>query len=99
MTITNKAFRNAMENAGLEKVQLEKETTWGYFYLWSNDETIAHVIAGIFDNAINTHAFKDMSVEEWVETIKAMMQEGIDTAYYYVAPEDRPITIKASWKN
>lgn len=95
MTITNKAFRNAMENAGLADVQLEKNGC--YFYIWSDDEETANLILKLESTSILTHAFKDMSVEEWVETIKAMMKEAREA--YYDDLEDRPIIIKANWKN
>ena len=93
MTITNEAFRKAMKEAGLEKVQLEKNGS--YFYIWSDDETASSIILALESNSILTHAFKDMSIQEWVETIKAMMNEGLerhnDNEY------SKPIIIKEGW--
>lgn len=71
MRITNKAFRNAMKEAGLEKVQLEKGN--GYFWIWSDDKELGDKIASIYDNAILCNSFKDQSIENWIEDIKALL--------------------------
>lgn len=71
MTITNKAFRDAMKEAGLEKVQLEKNGT--YFYIWSDDEEVAEYIASQYFSSILVHAFKDLTVSEWIEEIKQLL--------------------------
>ena len=71
MTITNKAFRTAMKEAGLEKVQLEKGN--GYFWIWSDDEELADRIASIYDNCILCNSFKDQSIENWIDDIKALL--------------------------
>ena len=71
MTINNKAFREAMKEAGLEKVQLEKGN--GYFYIYSDDEETALQIAGLYDNCILCNSFKDQSIESWISDIKALL--------------------------
>lgn len=67
MTITNKTFRKAMEEAGLEKVQLEKGK--GYFYIWSDDEETALMIAGIYDNSIMVNSFNQLNIKQWINEI------------------------------
>ena len=72
MTITNKAFREAMKEAGLEKVELCKNGN--YFYIYSEDEeTSLFIISSVEENMILCHAFKDMTVDGWVDTIKRML--------------------------
>lgn len=89
MTINNKAFRNAMKEAGLEKVQLEKGN--GYFWIWSDDEELALEIAGLYDNCILCNSFKDQSIEAWIEDIKNLLNEGNKNFL------DRPIVIREGW--
>ena len=72
MTITNKAFREAMKKAGLEKVELCKNGD--YFYICSEDEeTSLWIIGTVKENMIPAHAFKDLSINQWVEEIKDLL--------------------------
>lgn len=69
MTITNKAFRQAMENAGLGKIELCKNGD--YFYIYSEDEaTMDEILSRVETNMILCHAFSDMTVEGWVDAIR-----------------------------
>lgn len=72
MTITNKPFREAMKRAGLEKVQLEKGN--GYFYIWSDDEETALMIAGLRDNMILANSFKHLPIANWIHEIKELLE-------------------------
>lgn len=72
MTINNKAFRKAMKEAGLEKVQLEKGN--GYFYIWSDDEETAFCIAGLYSSSIMVNSFKHLSIEKWINEIKDLFE-------------------------
>ena len=74
MTITNKAFRKAMKEAGLGKVELCKNED--YFYIYSEDEETMNRILSLESTMILCHAFKDMSIESWVETISDMLEDG-----------------------
>ena len=71
MTITNKAFREAMKEAGLEKVQLEKGN--GYFYIWSDDEETAFYIAGLYSTSIMVNSFNQLKIETWIKEIKQLL--------------------------
>lgn len=88
MTITNKAFRTAMKEAGLEKVQLEKGN--GYFWIWSDDKELGIELAGISD-VILCNSFKDQSIWSWIEDIKNLISE-CDKNFL-----DRPIVIREGW--
>jgi ABC-type uncharacterized transport system ATPase subunit len=71
--ITNKAFRRLMDKAGLSKVLLIKGE--GYHYITSEDETTAHRIFTLYDNAIYICSFNQQSPAKWVEDIKLMLNE------------------------
>lgn len=73
MTIKNKAFRNAMQKAGLESVQLEKSD--GYFYLWSTDMEVAIELASLDSTSIFCNAFKNQTIEQWIADIKAILEK------------------------
>lgn len=73
MTITNKAFRKAMKEAGLERVQLEKGE--GYFYIWSDDEETALKIAGLYDNMIMVNSFNQLPIVVWIHEIKELLED------------------------
>lgn len=73
MTITNKAFRKAMKEAGLEKVQLEKGE--GYFYIWSDDEETALKIARLYDNMIMVNSFNQLPIVVWIHEIKELLED------------------------
>lgn len=62
MTITNKAFRKAMEKAGMSHIQLQKGD--GYFYIWSErkGETFE-------EDMILLNSFCHQSIEDWVKDI------------------------------
>lgn len=75
MTVRNRAFRKAMEKAGLGKVQLEKNE--GYFWIWSEDPEMGNAIMSLDSQSIYVYAFNHMSIEDWVETIKEMVKEGM----------------------
>lgn len=75
MTIKNEAFRKAMEKAGLGAVQLEKNE--GYFWIWSDDSEMNNAIMSLDSQSIYVYAFNHMSIEDWVKTIKEMIEEGI----------------------
>ena len=74
MTITNKAFRKAMEEAGLGKVELCKNKD--YFYIYSEDEGTMNQILSLESTMILCHAFNDMTVEGWVDVISKMLDKG-----------------------
>lgn len=71
MTITNKAFREAMEKAGLGSVQLEKDN--GYFWIWSDDAEMSDRILSLKSDTILVNSFKDCSIAEWVDEIKSLL--------------------------
>ena len=72
MTIRNKAFREAMNKAGLGKIELCKNGD--YFYIYSEDEETEYLIlSSVEDNMILCHAFSDMTIDGWVDLIKGMI--------------------------
>ena len=71
MTVTNKAFRQAMEKAGLGKIELCKNRN--YFYIYSEDEdTMFRILSEVENNMILCHAFNDMTIDGWIDTIKRL---------------------------
>ena len=74
MTIKNKAFRKAMEKAGLGAVQLEKNE--GYFWIWSEDDEMSDKILSLESDSILVESFYHLSIKDWVETIREMIEEG-----------------------
>ena len=71
MTITNKAFRQAMEKAGLGKIELCKNKN--YFYIYSEDEKMMNeILSRVENNMILCHAFNDMTVDGWVDAIRSL---------------------------
>lgn len=71
MTIKNKAFREAMEKAGLGAVQLEKEE--GYFWIWSEDDEMSDRILSLESDSILVESFNHLSIKDWVEEIKELL--------------------------
>ena len=71
MTITNKAFRQAMEEAGLGAIQLERNH--GYFYIWSDNDEVQELISSLYENMILVITFNQLTIEEWVEAIKELI--------------------------
>lgn len=74
MTIKNKKFRKAMEEAGLGAIQLEKGN--GYFWIWSDSDSRP---INLKNDSILVYSFNHQSIEEWVKTIKEMLVEGCDS--------------------
>ena len=71
MTITNRAFRQAMEEAGLGTIQLERNH--GYFYVWSDNDEAQEVICGLYENMILVNTFNQLTIEQWIEAIKELL--------------------------
>lgn len=72
MTIVNQSFRNAMKKAGLEKIQLEKNGN--YFYIWSDDKEVSEYLASQYYTSILVHAFKDLTIQQWIEEISLLLE-------------------------
>lgn len=76
MIVKNKAFRKAMKEEGLEKVQLTKDNA--QFTIWSDDEKTALEISGMYNSSIaGVFAFKELSIEKWIKEIKKLFREDI----------------------
>lgn len=58
MRISNKKFRAAMRQAGLEKIELCKDA--GQFYIYSDDQDTEDKIARLPSSSITVYKFSDM---------------------------------------
>ena len=67
--ITNKAFRKALQDAGLGGVHLFKGE--GYFYIVT-DANLRQIIP---NDSIYVQSFNEQSIEDWVRDIKNLLQE------------------------
>lgn len=67
MEITNKAFRKAMERAGLGGVHLFKGE--GYFYIVT-DANLHQIIP---NDSIYLNSFNQQSIADWVRDIKDIL--------------------------
>ena len=72
MEIKNKAFRQAMENAGLGKVRLWKQD--GYFHIYSDDEEWGDFLSSFRTVSIYRQSFNSCPVGQWVEDIRGVFE-------------------------
>ncbi len=73
--IRNKQLRNKLNKLGIKDVVLNFDS--GFVSVWSEDD-LTDTILHYADNTIETRMFGDYSVDEWVEMIKNIFDEGLD---------------------
>ena len=73
--IRNKQLRNKLDKLGIKDVVLNFDN--GFVAVWSEDD-LTDTILHHADNTIETRIFGDYSVDEWVEMIKYIFDEGLD---------------------
>ena len=73
--IRNKQLRNKLNKLGIKDVVLNFDS--GFVSVWSEDD-LTDTILHYADNTIETRMFGDYSVDEWVEMIKDIFDEGLD---------------------
>jgi len=71
--ITNKAFRKAMEKAGLGEVELLKDGCYFYLMTEKEESDIDIKVMSIKQNEIMRHSFKDTNIKTWIEEIKELI--------------------------
>ena len=70
--VKNKQLRNKLDKFGIKDVVLNFDS--GYVSVWSEDDLI-NTISHYGDNTIETRAFGDYSVNEWVGMIKNIFDD------------------------
>ncbi len=73
--IRNKQLRAKLDKLGIKDVVLNFDS--GFVLVWSEDDLI-DTILNYTDNTIETRLFSDYSIDEWVEMIKDIFDEGLD---------------------
>lgn len=73
--IRNKQLRNKLDKLGIKDVVLNFDN--GFVEVWSEDD-LTDTILHYTDTSIETRLFSDYSVDEWVEMIKDIFDEGLD---------------------
>jgi hypothetical protein len=68
--IKNKAFRAAMKQAELERVDLWKDN--GYFWIYSDTDQSLSLLP---ETAIYVNKFTDLTIPEWIESIKNLLKQ------------------------
>lgn len=79
--IKNRALEIALRKVepSLGDIILVKDSDNDYFYITSNDDTWADRISGLYYNHILVHAFKDLTIDEWVdEILDVLLQDEYD---------------------
>lgn len=73
--IRNKQLRAKLDKLGIKDVVLNFDS--GFVLVWSEDD-LTDTILNYTDNTIETRLFSDYSIDEWVEMIKDIFDEGLD---------------------
>ena len=92
--IRNKQLRNKLNKLGIKDVVLNFDS--GFVSVWSEDD-LTDTILHHADNTIETRMFGDYSVDEWVEMIKNIFDEGLD-GYEHRHDFDKVIKIGKQFK-
>ena len=74
--IKNAKLRKILDKMGIKDVVLNFDN--GFVAVWSEDDftdTILHYA----DNTIETRLFSDFTINEWVEMIKDIFDDGLDS--------------------
>jgi hypothetical protein len=68
MTIKNKNFRKAMDNAGFAKIQLVRSIQ-GYHYLYSDDNDTMDILMNV-STSIPVCYFSQQTIATWVSDVR-----------------------------
>ena len=74
--VRNKQLRNKLDKLGIKDVVLNFDG--GYVSVWSEDDLI-NTILHYGDNTIETRTFSDYTVDEWVDMIKDIFDDGLES--------------------
>lgn len=74
--VRNKQLRNKLNKIGIKDIVLNFDS--GYVSVWSEDD-LTDIILHHADNTIETRIFTDYSVDEWVEMIKDIFDDGLES--------------------
>lgn len=69
-------MRNKLDKLGIKDVVLNFDS--GFVSVWSKDD-LTDTILHYADNTIETRIFADYSVDEWVEMIKDIFDDGLES--------------------
>lgn len=74
--IRNKKLQNKLNKLGIKDIVLNFDS--GYVSVWSEDDLI-NTILHYADNTIETRTFSDYTVDEWVDMIKDIFDDGLES--------------------
>ena len=89
--IRNKQLRNKLDKLGIKDVVLNFDS--GYVSVWSEDDLI-NTILHYADNTIETRTFSDYTVDEWVDMIKDIFDDGLESYEHRHDFDDHTIKIR-----
>jgi len=74
--VRNAKLRKFLDKLGIKDVVLNFDQ--GFVSVWSEDD-LTDTILHYADNTIETRNFSDYSIDEWVEMIEKIFDEGFDS--------------------
>ena len=89
--VRNKQLRNKLDKLGIKDVVLNFDS--GYVSVWSEDDLI-DTILHYGDNTIQTRVFADYTIDEWVDMIKDIFDDGLESYEHRHDFDDNIIVIK-----
>ena len=89
--VRNKQLRNKLDKLGIKDIVLNFDS--GFVSIWSEDD-LTDTILHYADNTIETRAFSDFSINEWVDMIKDIFDEGLDSYEHRHDFDDNVIVLK-----
>lgn len=75
--VRNAKLRKILDKMGIKDIVLNFDN--GFVAVWSEDD-LTDTILHYADNTIETRLFSDFTINEWVDMIKDIFDEGLD--YY-----------------
>lgn len=73
--VRNAKLRKILDKMGIKDVVLNFDN--GFVAVWSEDD-LTDTILHYADNTIETRLFSDFTINEWVDMIKDIFDEGLD---------------------
>lgn len=74
--VRNAKLRKILDKMGIKDVVLNFDN--GFVAVWSEDD-LTDTILHYADNTIETRLFSDFTINEWVDMIKDIFDEGLDS--------------------
>ena len=74
--VRNAKLRKILDKMGIKDVVLNFDN--GFVTVWSEDD-LTDTILHYADNSIETRSFSDFTINEWVDMIKNIFDDGLDS--------------------